>query len=99
MDRGGADNPPSVFFFAVRYKGCVSDEAMTTMSFCEHCAGQRFDRAQVLRTLRAKRKKLRQHGRAGRLDDTLADVIRAVQALEIPHIDFVDEAPGEESVH
>ena len=24
-------------------------EANATMSFCEHCAGQRFDRAQVLR--------------------------------------------------
>ena len=32
------------------------DEAM---SFCEHCQGQRFDRAQVLRTLRALRRQWR----------------------------------------
>ena len=29
------------------------------MSFCDHCEGQRFDRAQVLRLLRATRNDLR----------------------------------------
>ena len=28
------------------------------MSFCEHCEGQRFDRARILRILRATRKRL-----------------------------------------
>jgi hypothetical protein len=71
------------------------------MSFCEHCAGQRFDRAQVLRTLRAARKKLRQQGRAARADAVLAGAIEAVRTLEIPHIEFEDqdEITGEESVH
>jgi hypothetical protein len=32
------------------------------MSFCEHCQGQRFDRAQVLRALRDARRRLRQSG-------------------------------------
>jgi hypothetical protein len=28
------------------------------MSYCDHCSGQRFDRAQVLRTLRGLRRTL-----------------------------------------
>jgi len=69
------------------------------MSFCEHCAGQRFDRAQVLRTLRAARKSLRHHGRAPRADAALAAAIEAVRALEIPHLDFADETSDEDVVH
>ena len=30
------------------------------MSFCDHCQGQRFDRARILRALREARKQLRQ---------------------------------------
>ena len=33
------------------------------MAFCEHCEGQRFDRAQVLRLLRATRKSFRKNSR------------------------------------
>lgn len=69
------------------------------MSFCEHCAGQRFDRAQVLRTLRAAQKKLREHGRANRADVALAAAIKAIRELEIPHIEYVDEISGDERVH
>jgi len=69
------------------------------MSFCEHCAGQRFDRAQVLRTLRAAKKNLRQRGRACRADAALDAAIKAVQALEIPHLDYLDEISGDEIVH
>src|SRR5687767_7772301 len=47
------------------------------MSFCEHCEGQRFDRAQVLRVLRATRKSLRKHSRA---DEALCRAIKAVRA-------------------
>jgi hypothetical protein len=66
------------------------------MSFCEHCEGQRFDRAQVLRTLRATRKTLRKHGGA---DDVLRLAIKAVRELEIPHLERLDETFGDEIVH
>jgi hypothetical protein len=65
------------------------------MSFCEHCEGQRFDRAQVLRVLRATRRNLRSERRVTTDDDVLAMAIRAVRAIEIPHLevleDFTDE--------
>ncbi|HEV3058465.1 MAG TPA: hypothetical protein VGY48_09450 [Vicinamibacterales bacterium] len=66
------------------------------MSFCEHCEGQRFDRAQVLRALRASRKTLRKHSRA---DDALRMAIKAVRALEIPHLERIDESFDEQIVH
>jgi hypothetical protein len=66
------------------------------MSFCEHCEGQRFDRAQVLRVLRARRKTLRKHSRA---DDALGMAIKAVRALEIPHLERLDETFDEQIVH
>ena len=65
------------------------------MSFCEHCEGQRFDRAQVLRVLRATRRNLRSESRVTTDDDVLAMAIRAVRSIEIPHLevleDFADE--------
>ena len=69
------------------------------MSFCEHCAGKRFDRAQVLRTLRAARKNLQRRGRANPADAALAAAIQAVRALEIPHVEFDEDAPDEDVVH
>jgi hypothetical protein len=66
------------------------------MSFCEHCEGQRFDRAQVLRVLRATRKALRKHARA---DEALGAAIKAVRDLEIPHLDHFDEVFDEQIVH
>src|SRR6266849_5058808 len=48
------------------------------MSFCDHCEGQRFDRAQVLRALRATRKRLRKLGTVCSADQTLALAIEAV---------------------
>lgn len=69
------------------------------MSFCDHCEGQRFDRAQVLRALRATRKRLRESGGAGSSDHTLALAIEAVRALDIPHLDFVDEVADGQIVH
>jgi hypothetical protein len=66
------------------------------MSFCEHCEGQRFDRAQVLRLLRATRKTLRKSSRA---DEVLGLAINAVRALEIPHLDRLDETVDGEIVH
>jgi hypothetical protein len=69
------------------------------MSFCDHCEGQRFARAQVLRTLRATRKRLRASGTACNSDQTIALVIEAVRALDIPHLDTIDAVAGGEIVH
>ena len=66
------------------------------MSFCEHCEGQRFDRAQVLRALRAARKTFRKHSPA---DKALSMAIKAVCALEIPHLERLDEPFDEQLVH
>ena len=65
------------------------------MGFCEHCEGQRFDRAQVLRVLRATRRQLRGQRQSATDDDVLAMAINAVRSLEIPHLDLLDEMPDE----
>ena len=70
------------------------------MSFCEHCQGQRFDRAQVLRALRAARQRLRDTKAQCDADQTLALAIETVRALEIPHLDPIDdEVVNGEVVH
>ena len=65
------------------------------MSFCEHCEGQRFDRARVLRALRQLRKDLRADRR--RADAALDLALKTVRTLDIPHLEVVEE--GEEVVH
>jgi hypothetical protein len=65
-------------------------------NFCDHCQGQRFDRARVLRALRQLRKDLRERGRGRRADEALVLALNAVRALEIPHLDGEDE--GEDQV-
>lgn len=69
------------------------------MSVCEHCEGQRFDRAQVLRVLRAARKRLRDPNAAGSADQTLASAIEAVRTLDIPHLESLDEVEDGELIH
>jgi hypothetical protein len=66
------------------------------MSFCEHCEGQRFDRARVLRVLRARRKTVRKHSRA---DEALREAIAAVRALDVPHLELIDDTFDEPTVH
>lgn len=67
------------------------------MSFCEHCDGQRFDRAQVLRALRQVRRELRA-GRCGKkVDEAIELALNAVADLEIPHL--YGEPEGGEVVH
>ena len=61
------------------------------MSFCDHCQGQRFDRAQVLRTLRATRARLRQSHPDEAVDSIIAAAIQAVRELEIPHLEVEDD--------
>ena len=67
------------------------------MSFCEHCEGQRFDRAQVLRTLREVRRQMRAARCGKKVDDALTMALKAVADLDIPHLDF--EPEGSEVVH
>ena len=61
------------------------------MSFCEHCQGQRFDRARVLRALKQLRKDL-QGGGSISVDAALVRAMDSVRCLEIPHLEpFEDE--------
>ena len=57
------------------------------MAFCEHCQGQRFDRAQVLRKLRAIRLEFSRRHRRASVDDALEQAIRVVRSLDIPHLE------------
>lgn len=70
-------------------------ELERTMSFCDHCEGQRFDRARVLRALRLLRKDVGKGRRKG--DEVLDLALKAIKALDIPHLELVDE--GTEMVH
>ena len=60
------------------------------MSYCEHCEGQRFDRARVLRALRQIRQDLRTKDAAA-AQRALDMALQAVKALEIPHLEWEDE--------
>jgi hypothetical protein len=69
------------------------------MSFCEHCEGQRFDRARILRVLRATRKRLQQTNPDCTAEQSLAAAIEAVRTLEIPHLEYADELAESDVVH
>ena len=69
------------------------------MSFCEHCEGQRFDRARILRILRESRKRLQQSDTTCSAEQALASVMNAVRTLDIPHIDRLDDVVDGEVVH
>lgn len=66
------------------------------MSYCEHCEGQRFDRARVLRALREVRKHLQAPERHA-CEKALAQAIEAVRTLDIPHLELFEG--GDEIVH
>jgi hypothetical protein len=66
------------------------------MTYCEHCEGQRFDRSRVLRALRKVRKQLRAEGRR-ECDAALGQALAAVKALDIPHLELLDDA--DEIIH
>ncbi len=65
------------------------------MGFCEHCEGQRFDRAQVLRQLRQTRARLREEGAPCAADEALQLAIKSVRSLEIPHLEPIDDGMEE----
>ena len=69
------------------------------MSFCEHCQGQRFDRAQVLRALRETQRKRRQASASKAAERTLAVAIDTIRRLEIPHLEPDEDDITGESVH
>ncbi len=66
------------------------------MSYCEHCEGQRFDRARVLRALRQVRKQLSAADRRT-CDAVLERAVKAVRELDLPHLEVVDV--GNEIIH
>jgi hypothetical protein len=68
---------------------------MWAMAFCDHCEGQRFDRAQVLRALRDLRRELRRTRKSDATDRALQLAINAVRRLEIPHLEVVETSEGE----
>jgi hypothetical protein len=61
------------------------------MSFCDHCDGQRFDRAQVLRALRSVKQQLRETDGSREAEHIIALAIETVRTLAIPHFDTIDE--------
>ena len=63
-------------------------------NFCEHCEGQRFDRAQVLRVLRQVRRELRERQCGENVDDALALALKKVAELELPHL-AIEDGPSE----
>jgi len=69
----------------------------SAMGFCEHCQGQRFDRAQVLRALRQLRKDLGSTRDRKSADKALALAVKTIAALEIPHLDI--EEDGGQTIH
>jgi hypothetical protein len=69
------------------------------MSFCDHCQGQRYDRAQVLRALRAARKRLLASATPYNVEQIFAYAIETVRSLEIPHLEPLDEVVDGEVIH
>ena len=69
------------------------------MDFCDHCQGQRFDRAQVLRALRAMRRELRTSKRQPGADHAIAMAIQTIRALELPHLEPEDDQPRGDWIH
>lgn len=61
------------------------------MSFCEHCEGQRFDRARVLRTLRQVQRELRASRAGAKCESAIAAALNAIRDLDIPHLEFEPE--------
>jgi hypothetical protein len=59
------------------------------MSYCDHCEGQRFDRARVLRALRQVKRDLQRDGHVAACD-ALDVALQRLRALDIPHLDWED---------
>jgi hypothetical protein len=66
---------------------------------CDHCLGQRYDRARVLRALRQARRDLAKTGPRDPADAALAAVIQTIRTLDIPHVEFDDDFNTSTVVH
>jgi hypothetical protein len=60
------------------------------MSYCDHCDGQRFDRARVLRELRQIRREMLRDGR-GAACEALDLALQRVRSLDIPHLEWEED--------
>lgn len=69
--------------------------SVVVSDFCEHCQGQRSDRARVLRALRHLRRTFRDRPRSGGGEDAVALALSVVRALDIPHFEVLEESPDE----
>ncbi len=69
------------------------------MAFCDHCAGQRFDRAQVLRTLRATRKRLQTEETECTGLEAIELAIRVVRDLETTHLELLEDMGDDTVIH
>jgi hypothetical protein len=78
--------------------GSVGDEdggGDQVANFCEHCEGQRFDRAQVLRLLRQVRRELRGQKCGKKVDDALVLALKSVARMDIPHLEIEPYTNGD----
>ena len=66
------------------------------MSYCEHCEGQRFDRAEDLRALRQLRKELL-NPTDPRQEKAIDLAIQRIRSLDIPHLELIET--GDDIVH
>jgi hypothetical protein len=66
------------------------------MSFCEHCEGQRFDRARTLRLIRRHLRACPPHTE-GR--EALSRAIEEIRSLDIPHLELLDDTVEGEVIH
>jgi len=85
----------SVILWVTTRRAGITTKGITSMGFCEHCDGQRFDRAQVLRQLRQTRARLRDEVGPCTADEALLLAIKSVRALEVPHLEPIDDLMGE----
>ena len=69
------------------------------MSFCEHCAGQRFDRAQVLRALRDARREILKTEAMSTADEIFELAMRTVLRLDIPHLELLEDMGDDSVIH
>jgi len=60
------------------------------MSYCEHCEGQRFDRARVLRVLRQIRTDVRR-GDCRSAEDAVKRALETIKEMDVPHLEWEDE--------
>ena len=80
-----------------RWAGIESTRRGADVSFCEHCQGQRFDRARVLRLLRQMREDMRSARAGGKVDAAMAAALKSIKTLDIPHLE--PEEPEDQIVH